>query len=69
MEEVGSGVVKGLAITFLGVLSLAMMGGLKMTANASAYAALDGPGNPEIIGVGIVLIGLITTIIYYFARE
>ena len=69
MREVRSGIIKGLAITFLGILSLTLLGSVRTSTQSTAYASLEGTGNVGIVAAGIVLIGLITTAIYYFAQE
>ena len=68
-EGVGSGIVKGLAITFLGIMGLTVLGGFKLSTEPTAYSTMTWGNSMELVLAGIVVIGVLTSIIYYFARE
>ncbi len=65
----GSGMIKGLVITLLGVLSLAVLGGFKLTTKSAAYATMATNQNVELILATIVFMGILTSVLYYFAHK
>jgi len=68
-NDIGSGIVKGIAITFLGVLGLTFIGGVKTATNSTAYATITGGQPVDLIFAGIIMLGILTSIVYYFAHD
>ena len=68
-RDIGSGIVKGIAITFLGVLGLTFLGGVKTVTDSTAYATMTSGQPVDLIFAGIIMVGVLTSVVYYFAHE
>jgi uncharacterized membrane protein len=68
-RDIGSGIVKGIVITFLGVLGLTFLGGVKTASSSTAYATMTSGQPVDLVFAGIVMVGVLTSVVYYFAHE